>query len=91
MEGLGGCKRVLAMTSFMAAARMLYESALLAERVSGLRSFLDQHKVRLRGVQNRGFCLSGDTSRRSGKISKPAQRNQSNLAYKVRRPAGNQT
>lgn len=46
LEGLGGRKTTLDMSSFLAAAKLLYESALLAERVSGLRAFLEQGRVR---------------------------------------------
>ena len=46
LQALGGTKAVLDMGSFLAAAKLLYESALLAERVSGLRAFLEQGRVR---------------------------------------------
>ena len=46
LEALGGTEAVLDMASFLAAAKLLYESALLAERVSGLRAFLEQGRVR---------------------------------------------
>ena len=48
MEGLGGQRVSVDMSSFAAAAKLLYESALVAERYSGIRSFLEQGQVRAR-------------------------------------------
>ena len=57
LEGQGGRKITLDMSSFLAAAKLLYESALLAERVSGLRAFLEQGRVRQpSGSSCTGLC-----------------------------------
>lgn len=52
LEGLGGRRVPVDMSSFAAAARLLYESALVAERYSGIRAFLEQNKVRRQCCRN---------------------------------------
>ena len=46
MERVGGRCVPVDMTAMAAAAKMLYESALIAERYSGIHAFLEQGKVR---------------------------------------------
>ena len=54
LEKMGGSLVEVDFAPFTAAARSLYESALVAERVSGLRAFLQPNGVRLTASMSLG-------------------------------------